>query len=35
VGSEWGSTLLEAGGEVGVGGLWRENWKGGQHLKCK
>ena len=31
----WGNTLLEAKGSRWDGGLRREDWEGGQYLKCK
>ena len=32
----WKSTPLEAKGSAeGMGGLWKGNWEGGYHLKCK
>jgi hypothetical protein len=36
--SGWRSTLIEAkvrGQGIGIGELWRGNWEGGYHLKCK
>lgn len=34
--SGWRSTFIEAKGRgYLLGGLWRQNWEGDYHLKCK
>jgi hypothetical protein len=35
MGGGWGTFTKAKGEGDRMDGLWRENWGGGQHLKCK